>query len=180
MSIRPLLVAILGPTATGKSALALALADRYHGEIINCDSTAVYRGFDIGTDKVPLDQRRGIPHHMIDTVDPTVEYSAAQYAKDAAALVRDIHQRGRLPLVVGGTGLYYRALTRGLFPGPGKDEGCESGGGNCGSTRRGIVASMAAARGRRVGRPYSAARSEADCSRAGSLLPHRSSFDQAF
>jgi tRNA dimethylallyltransferase len=122
MSIRPLLVAILGPTATGKSALALALAECYRGEIINCDSTAVYRGFDIGTDKVPLDQRRGIPHHLIDTVDPTVEYSAAQYAKDAAALVRDIHQRGRLPLVVGGTGFYYRALTRGLFPGPGKDE----------------------------------------------------------
>jgi tRNA dimethylallyltransferase len=122
MSIRPLLVAILGPTATGKSALALALAERYHGEIINCDSTAVYRGFDIGTDKVPFDQRRGIPHHLIDTVDPTVEYSAAQYAKDAAAIVRDIHQRGRLPLVVGGTGFYYRALTRGLFPGPGKNE----------------------------------------------------------
>jgi tRNA dimethylallyltransferase len=122
MSIRPLLVAILGPTATGKSALALALAERYRGEIINCDSTAVYRGFDIGTDKVPLDQRRGIPHHLIDTVDPTVEYSAAQYAQDAAALVREVHQRGRLPLVVGGTGFYYRALTRGLFPGPGKDE----------------------------------------------------------
>jgi tRNA dimethylallyltransferase len=122
MSIRPLLVAIVGPTATGKSALALALAERYRGEIINCDSTAVYRGFDIGTDKVPLDQRRGIPHHLIDTVDPTVDYSAAQYAKDAAALVRDIHQRGRLPLVVGGTGFYYRALTRGLFPGPGKNE----------------------------------------------------------
>ena len=123
MSIRPLLVAILGPTATGKSALALALAERYQGEIINCDSTAVYRGFDIGTDKIPLDQRRGIPHHLIDTVDPTVEYSAAQYAKDAAAVARDIHQRGRLPLLVGGTGFYYRALTRGLFPGPGKDEG---------------------------------------------------------
>ena len=86
MSIRPLLVAILGPTATGKSALALALAERYDGEIINCDSTAVYRGFDIGTDKVPLGQRRGIPHHLIDIVDPTDEYTAAQYAKDAAAL----------------------------------------------------------------------------------------------
>jgi tRNA dimethylallyltransferase len=122
MPIRPLLVAILGPTATGKSALALAMAERYNGEIINCDSTAVYRGFDIGTDKIPLEQRRGIPHHLIDTVDPTVEYSAAQYAKDAAAIVREIHHRGRLPLVVGGTGFYYRALTRGLFPGPGKDE----------------------------------------------------------
>ena len=116
------MVAVLGPTATGKSALALALADRYHGEIVNCDSTAVYRGFDIGTDKVPVNQRSGIRHHLIDIVDPADEYTAAQYAKDAAAAVRDIHARGRLPLVVGGTGFYYRALTRGLFPGPGRDD----------------------------------------------------------
>ena len=121
MSLRPLLVAVLGPTATGKSALALALAERYHGEIVNCDSTAVYRGFDIGTDKVPVGQQRGIPHHLIDIVDPTAEYTAAQYAKDAATVIRDVHSRGRLPLVVGGTGFYYRALTRGLFPGPGRD-----------------------------------------------------------
>ena len=80
LSVRPLLVAVLGPTATGKSALALALAERYDGEIINCDSTAVYRGFDIGTDKVPIADRRGIPHHLIDIVDPTDEYTAAQYA----------------------------------------------------------------------------------------------------
>ena len=79
-----MVVAILGPTATGKSALALALAERYGGEIINCDSTAVYRGFDIGTDKVPPRQQRGIPHHLIDIVDPTDEYTAAQYARDAA------------------------------------------------------------------------------------------------
>ncbi len=114
-------VAVLGPTATGKSALALALAERYGGEIVNCDSTAVYRGFDIGTDKVPVEEQRGIPHHLIDIADPTDEYTAAQYARDAAAVIRDIHARGRLPLVVGGTGFYYRALTRGLFPGPGKD-----------------------------------------------------------
>ena len=82
---RPLLVAVLGPTATGKSALALALAERYNGEIINCDSTAVYRRFDIGTDKVPLEARRGIPHHLIDIVDPVDEYTAAQYARDAAS-----------------------------------------------------------------------------------------------
>ena len=119
---KPLVVAILGPTATGKSALALSLAERYGGEIINCDSTAVYRGFDIGTDKLPLAERRGISHHLIDIVEPTAEYTAAQYARDAAAAIRDIHARGRLPILAGGTGFYYRALTRGLFPGPGRDE----------------------------------------------------------
>jgi tRNA dimethylallyltransferase len=118
---RPLVIAVLGPTATGKSALALAIAERYGGEIINCDSTAVYRGFDIGTDKVAPDDRRGIPHHLIDIADPTEEYTAAQYAREASAAIRDIHARGRLPLLVGGTGFYYRALTRGLFPGPGRD-----------------------------------------------------------
>ena len=115
------LIAILGPTATGKSALGIAIAERCNGEIINCDSTAVYRGFDIGTDKVPLEQRRGIPHHLIDIADPTDEYTAAQFARDAAAVIADLHARGKLPIVVGGTGFYYRALTRGLFPGPGKD-----------------------------------------------------------
>jgi tRNA dimethylallyltransferase len=119
--MKPAVVAILGPTATGKSALALAMAERYGGEIINCDSTAVYRGFDIGTDKTAPADRRGIPHHVIDIADPTDEYTAAQYARDAAAVVRDVHARGRLPILAGGTGLYYRALTRGLFPGPGKD-----------------------------------------------------------
>ena len=115
------LIAILGPTATGKSALGLAIAERFNGEIINCDSTAVYRGFDIGTDKVPMHERRGIPHHLIDIAEPTGEYTAAHFARDAAAIVRDLHARGKLPILVGGTGFYYRALTRGLFPGPGKD-----------------------------------------------------------
>ena len=115
------LIAILGPTATGKSALGIAIAQAHNGEIINCDSTAVYRGFDIGTDKVPFDQRGGIPHHLIDIANPTDEYTAAQFARDAAAAVQDIHARGKLPILVGGTGFYYRALTRGLFPGPGKD-----------------------------------------------------------
>jgi tRNA dimethylallyltransferase len=118
----PVVVAILGPTAAGKSALALALAGRYRGEIVNCDSTAVYRGFDIGTDKIAVGDRRGIPHHLIDIVDPTDEYTAAQYARDAASTIRAIQSRGRLPMLVGGTGFYYRALTRGLFPGPGRDE----------------------------------------------------------
>jgi tRNA A37 N6-isopentenylltransferase MiaA len=118
---RPKAVAVLGPTATGKSALALAIAERFDGEIINCDSTAVYRGFDIGTDKIALADRRGIPHHLIDIVDPTDEYTAAQFARDAAAVMRDILSRGRLPILAGGTGFYFRALTRGLFPGPGAD-----------------------------------------------------------
>jgi tRNA dimethylallyltransferase len=118
--VKPL-VAILGPTATGKSALGIAIAERFNGEIINCDSTAVYRGFDIGTDKVPFDQRRGIPHHLIDIADPTDEYTAAHFARDAAAVVAALHAKGKLPIIVGGTGFYYRALTRGLFPGPGKD-----------------------------------------------------------
>ena len=115
------LIAILGPTATGKSALALAVAGRFGGEIINCDSTAVYRGFDIGTDKIALADRRSIPHHLIDIADPTDEYTAAQFARDASRAVRDIQARGKLPILAGGTGFYYRALTRGLFPGPGKD-----------------------------------------------------------
>jgi tRNA dimethylallyltransferase len=120
-SERPLLVAILGPTATGKSSLGIALAQRFGGEVVSCDSTAVYRGFDIGTDKVPADQQQGIAHHMVDVADPTEEYSAARYAREASARIREISARGRLPILVGGTGLYYRALTRGFFPGPARD-----------------------------------------------------------
>jgi tRNA dimethylallyltransferase len=128
--VKPL-VAVLGPTATGKSSLALTVAQRVSslggapgsGEIVNCDSTAVYRGFDIGTDKVPLDEQRGIPHHLVDIVEPTAEYTAADFGRDAAAAIAAIHARGNVPILVGGTGFYYRALTRGLFPGPGKDSG---------------------------------------------------------
>ena len=118
----PHLVAVLGPTAVGKSALGIALARRFGGEIVSCDSTAVYRGFDIGTDKVPPAQQGGVPHHMVDIADPTEEYSAARYAREAAVVIRGITARGRLPVLVGGTGLYYRALTRGFFPGPARDE----------------------------------------------------------
>ena len=122
MSSKPLVLAVLGPTASGKSALGLSLAERFGGEILNCDSTAVYRGFDIGTDKVPAGEQRGIPHHLIDIADPTEVYTAAQYARDASRVIREGHSRGRVPILVGGTGFYYRALTRGLFPGPGADE----------------------------------------------------------
>ncbi len=117
-----MLVAVLGPTGSGKSALGLALAERFDGEVISCDSAAVYRGFDIGTDKLPPAARRGIPHHLVDVADPRESYTAARFALDAAAAVRAVHARGRLPILAGGTGFYYRALTRGLFPGPGRDD----------------------------------------------------------
>ncbi len=115
------LIAVLGPTASGKSALAIALAERYGGEIISCDSTAVYRRFDIGTDKMPMAERRGIPHHLIDVADPTDEYTAARFGREAAGVARAVAARGRVPILAGGTGFYFRALTRGLFPGPGRD-----------------------------------------------------------
>ena len=118
----PFVVAVLGATASGKSALGLELARRYGGEIINCDSTAMYRGLDIGTDKLAVAERRGIPHHLIDIADPTDVYTAAQFANDASAVIARLHARGVLPILVGGSGFYYRALTRGLFPGPGADE----------------------------------------------------------
>jgi tRNA dimethylallyltransferase len=119
---RPVVVAVVGPTATGKSALGIALAQRFNGEVVACDSTAVYRMFDIGTDKVPAAEQQGIPHHLVDVADPTEEYSAAHYARDAAVVIRDITARGKMPILVGGTGLYYRSLTRGFFPGPSRDE----------------------------------------------------------
>jgi tRNA dimethylallyltransferase len=120
----PTLLAIVGPTATGKSALAIGLAQRMPqgAEIVNCDSTAVYQRFDIGTDKVPVSEQQGVPHHLIDIIPPTERYSAARYAEAAARAIRDITSRDKLPMLVGGTGLYYRALTRGIFPGPARDD----------------------------------------------------------
>jgi tRNA dimethylallyltransferase len=116
------LIAVVGPTATGKSALGLDLAETCAGEIIACDSTAVYRGLDIGTDKLSLAEQRGIPHHLVDIVDATDTYSAARYAADAGAAIHAITARGRVPILVGGTGFYYRALIRGLFPGPARND----------------------------------------------------------
>ena len=119
---RPRLVAIVGPTATGKSTLAVELALRIGGEVVSCDSTAVYRGFDIGTDKPTAAARRGVPHHLIDVAEPTERYSAARYAREAAEVVRRVVAAGRVPVLAGGTGLYYRALTRGLCPAPARDD----------------------------------------------------------
>ena len=118
---RPRLLAVVGPTASGKSALGIAVARRLGGEIVSCDSTAVYRGFDIGTDKVPAALRGGVAHHLVDVADPTEPYSAARYMREAAAAVRSITARDRMPIIVGGSGLYYRVLTRGLFEGPGRN-----------------------------------------------------------
>jgi tRNA dimethylallyltransferase len=98
------------------------LARHLGGEIVSCDSTAVYRGLDIGTDKPSPDERRAVPHHLIDVADPSETYSAARYAREAGAAIHAIVGRGRVPILVGGTGFYYRALVRGLFPGPGRDD----------------------------------------------------------
>ncbi len=117
----PLLV-IVGPTAAGKSALAIALASRWGGEIINCDSVQVYRGFDIGTGKVPPAERRGIPHHLLDVAEPGQTFTAGDYRREAMRVLHEVRGRGRLPIVVGGTGLYLRALLLGLFEGPERSE----------------------------------------------------------
>jgi tRNA dimethylallyltransferase len=116
------LVAIVGPTASGKSALALRLAAERGGEIVSCDSLQVYRGLDVGSAKPTPEERRAVAHHLIDVVDPDAAFSAADYARLGRAALADVAGRGRLPLVVGGTGLYLRALLEGLFEGPSRDE----------------------------------------------------------
>ena len=114
----PLLVVILGPTASGKSALAISLAKQFSGEIVSCDSVAVYRNFEIGTAKASREDRALVPHHLIDVAEPGEAFTAGEYARQARVALTAIAQRGRLPIVVGGTGLYLRALLEGLFPGP--------------------------------------------------------------
>ena len=109
---------VLGPTGSGKSDLALCIATALGGEIVSCDSLQVYRGFDLGTAKLGAAERRGIPHHLLDLIDPTQLFTAGDYARVARTCLREIAGRDRIPIVVGGTGFYLRALLEGLFPGP--------------------------------------------------------------
>lgn len=114
----PLLVVVLGPTGSGKTALSIALGQRFDGEIVSCDSVAVYCGLEIGSAKPSAEQRQLVPHHLLDVVAADAFYTAGDYARAARAAIAAIAGRGRLPIVTGGTGLYLRALLRGLFPGP--------------------------------------------------------------
>lgn len=113
-----LVVLLLGPTGSGKTALSLALGERFGGEIVSCDSVAVYRGMDLGSAKPSLEERARLPHHLIDVADPDQTFTAGEYSRQARAALRAIVGRGHLPIVTGGTGLYLRALTEGLFAGP--------------------------------------------------------------
>ena len=119
--MKPKIVVVLGPTAVGKSDIAMELALQMNGEIINADSQQVYRKMDIGTAKPSTDLREKITHHVIDVVDPDEEFNVARYREMATAFIHDIHKRGRQAIVCGGTGLYIKALTRGLFLGPAQD-----------------------------------------------------------
>jgi len=118
----PLLLVLLGPTASGKTALSLMLAERFAGEVVNCDSVAMYREFDAGTAKPSLAERSRVPHHLFDFIEPTGHITAGEYSRRAREVLQEIKSRGRLPIVVGGTGLYLRALLEGLFPGPQRSE----------------------------------------------------------
>jgi tRNA dimethylallyltransferase len=118
----PLLIVLAGPTASGKTSLSLHLAERYNGEIVSCDSVAVYRDMEIGTAKPDKADRERIPHHLIDVVDPTEPYTAGDYSRAGRAALQDIASRGRAPIVTGGTGLYLKALLDGLFAGPQRSE----------------------------------------------------------
>lgn len=122
MPPEPLLVVVLGPTASGKTALSLALAERFQGEVVNCDSVAMYREFEVGTAKPNAAERARAPHHLLDFVEPTGYITAGEYARRARQVLEEIRHRGRLPVVVGGTGLYLRALLDGLSPGPQRSE----------------------------------------------------------
>jgi tRNA dimethylallyltransferase len=118
----PLAILLLGPTGSGKTALSLALAERFNGEIVSCDSVAVYRGMDLGTAKPTPEEQARVPHYLIDVADPDQPFTAGEYSRRARAALREIAGRGKLPIVTGGTGLYLRALTEGLFAGPARHE----------------------------------------------------------
>jgi len=118
----PLLVVVLGPTGSGKTALSLVLAEHFHGEIVNCDSVAMYREFEIGTAKPTVAERARAPHHLLDFIEPTGYITAGEYARQARQALEEIKSRGNLPIVAGGTGLYLRALLEGLSPGPQRSE----------------------------------------------------------
>ncbi|HEY7512303.1 MAG TPA: tRNA (adenosine(37)-N6)-dimethylallyltransferase MiaA [Vicinamibacteria bacterium] len=118
----PLLIGIVGPTASGKSALGLRLARAAGGEIVSCDSLQVYRGLDVGSAKPTREERALVPHHLVDVIGPDEPFTAAEYARRARAAIAGIAARGRVPLVVGGSGLYLRALLSGLFAGPSRDD----------------------------------------------------------
>jgi tRNA dimethylallyltransferase len=117
------LIAVAGPTGSGKSELALRLAERFGGEIVNCDSVQVFKYFNIGTAKLREHERRGIPHHLIDAREPDQVFTAGDFARNARIILHEITGRDRLPIVVGGTGFYLRALVEGLAPGPARDVG---------------------------------------------------------
>jgi tRNA dimethylallyltransferase len=116
------LVAVIGPTGSGKSELAIRIAEEFHGEVVNCDSLQIYRHFDIGTAKLAPAEMRGIPHHLIDVIDPDQTFTAGEYARCARQVLDRVSGLGRLPVVAGGTGFYLRALLEGLFSGPERDE----------------------------------------------------------
>ncbi|HEV2617475.1 MAG TPA: tRNA (adenosine(37)-N6)-dimethylallyltransferase MiaA [Candidatus Acidoferrales bacterium] len=122
MNAQRRLVVILGPTASGKSSLAIALAERLNGEVVACDSTQVYRYFDIGTGKVPAAERRGIPHHLLDLLEPDDVFTAGEYRRRATETLDAICVRGKLPILTAGTGLYLRALLEGLADAPARSE----------------------------------------------------------
>src|SRR5579862_328426 len=109
------LIAIVGPTAAGKSALALMLAERLNGEVVNYDSVQLYRGFDVGSGKLPPSERRGIAHHLLDCLEPGEVFTAGDYRREAVRVLAGLRVRDKLPIFVGGTGLYLRALLLGLF-----------------------------------------------------------------
>ena len=122
MSAEPILVVIVGPTASGKTALSLGIAEQFGGEIVSCDSVAVYRELEIGTAKPTTAERQFVRHHLIDIAAPSEDFTAGDYSRLARKMIAEIHSRGCLPIVVGGTGLYLRALLEGLFEGPARSE----------------------------------------------------------